>query len=108
MKQSILAYLKAYGTTRRLELLSMLRAGGYDITERQLRRTLKEITAEGTPIGMSNSGYFIAETDEQHAAVKEYTKKKIFGLWRFYNDFDQAFCKLKPERQLTLFQEMAR
>lgn len=107
MKNHLLSYLTQSKTpVKKQELLNYLRSMGFEVKERVLRLEIKKLVAEGHAIGMSESGYFMATNEEQHEQVKVYTKKKIYGLWRFYNDFDKAFCKLKPERQLTLFNEM--
>ena len=110
MKDFIVNYLtKTNISVKRFDLLALLKINfGNIITDRAMRQLVKEIVAEGTPIGSSEKGYFIVKTEEDREQVKGYVKKKIFGLWKFYNDIDSAYIKSNPQAnpQLSIFEEL--
>lgn len=111
IKESIIEYISNYRIpVTRGALLEFIRHTfpAQVITDRGMRMIVKEIVADGTPIGASNKGYFIVRTEEDREKVKEYTKKKIFGLWKFYHNIDKAYIKANPgtSPQLSIFTEL--
>jgi len=82
MKQSILSFIKNYGKpVKRCDLLIHLRAIGYDISDRAMRKEIESmIIQDGYLIQSSEQGYSMIETEEQLSEAMGYLTSKAEAI----------------------------
>lgn len=85
---------------KRKDLLTYVHAyGDPEMTDRELRRTIKTIPI----ICTFERGYFVATSKEESDYSIEYLKKKIFPLWENIKNIQLAYPQYYQDEQMELF-----
>jgi len=82
MKQEILSFIKQAGkAVKRCDLLTHLRAKGYDISDRAMRKEIEiMIIQDGFLIQSSEQGYSIIQTEDQLSDAMQYLTSKAEAI----------------------------
>lgn len=84
---------------KRKDLLAFCQLYDSEITDRELRKTVKTIPI----ICTFERGYFVATSKEESDYSIEYLKKKIFPLWEDIKNIQLAYPQYYQDEQLELF-----
>lgn len=95
MKKTIFNIIEKHSPIKRKNLLMRLRiVHGYNITDRQMRRTIEEmITEDGYLIASGEQGYYIIHNSTQLADAQKYLRAKAFPLFHRASKLHANFFK---------------
>ena len=94
IKEKILHYLSLNEFAKRKQLLKFLYISGYEISDRELRKTVADlVNADGFCIASTQNGWHLARTRKDIEAHKKYIKAYIKRLSRRVRNMDRNYLR---------------